>query len=101
MSRSPDFILKAMDKITDARSGKLGCAWLNEDQSLTIALDPGVSISYNANLVIKLFPNDLESVKEAVKEPRIKKIAKEPEPIEPRTTWVGGLPATFFKGSKP
>lgn len=64
MSRSPDYILKAMDKVTDAKSGKLGCAWVNDDGSLTVVFDPGTSISYNPNLVIKLFPNDLEGVKQ-------------------------------------
>ena len=58
MSRTPDYILKVMDKVTDARSGKLGCAWVNDDGSLTIQVDPGVAISYTTTQVIKLFPND-------------------------------------------
>jgi hypothetical protein len=58
MSRTPDYILKVMDKVTDAKSGKLGVAWVNEDGSLTIQVDPGVAISYTSTQVVKLFPND-------------------------------------------
>lgn len=58
MSRTPEFLLKVMDKVTDAKSGKLGCAWVNEDGSLTIQVDPDVTLSHTSTQVIKLFPND-------------------------------------------
>jgi hypothetical protein len=58
MSRAPDFILKALNKRTDAKSGKIGCAWANADGSLTVQLDMMVSLQYDADLVLTLFPND-------------------------------------------
>lgn len=56
--RPADFILKAMDKTTDRRSGRLGVAWMNGDGTLDVVLDPGVALVQGPGVVIKLFPND-------------------------------------------
>jgi hypothetical protein len=60
----PDLVLKAMDKVTGNRSGKIGAAWLNADGSVQLSLDPGVSITYNTDIVYMLFPNDRPPKKE-------------------------------------
>lgn len=56
MSRTPDYRLKVMDKNTGVKSRKLGCAWVNDDESITIQLDTFVSIAYIPGIVITLFP---------------------------------------------
>lgn len=57
-SRTPDFVLKVLDKETGIRSGKIGCAWKDEDGGLTIQLDPCVTLPSRPTLLIRLFPND-------------------------------------------
>lgn len=58
MSRSPDFVVKLLDKTTEKR-GRIGAAWTNEDASISISLDPFVVLpKYPNELVITLFPNE-------------------------------------------
>lgn len=57
-SRKPDFILKALNKYTDQRTGKIGAAWNNKDGSISLVLDLGVQIHQEDGIVIMLFPND-------------------------------------------
>lgn len=59
--RSPDYIVKALDKSNDQRKGRIGAAWLNEDGSISISLDPFVVI--DASLTINLFPKDTPGAK--------------------------------------
>lgn len=54
MSRTPNYILKALDKDYE-KKGKIGAAWDNEDSTITIVLDPFVYISGRDNLVLTLF----------------------------------------------
>jgi hypothetical protein len=61
-SRRPDFILKAMNKTTDQRTGKIGAAWINQDGSIALVLDPAVQIHSDPELVIMLFPNDRDEL---------------------------------------
>lgn len=56
MSRPPDFILKSLNKATEHRTGKIGCAWKNEDGSLTLSLD--IAVMPDPNGLLTLFPND-------------------------------------------
>ena len=58
MSRTPDFILKALNRRTEQRTGKIGCAWQNEDGSITIQLDMCTSLMADPDLLVTLFPND-------------------------------------------
>jgi len=64
---SPNLVLKAMDTVTGAKSGKLGAAWFNNDGSVSLHLDPGVSISYNVAICYMLFPNDRPEKKKSAK----------------------------------
>lgn len=57
-SRAPDYHLKALNKRTDERSGKLGAAWLNSDGSISLVLDMCTSLVSNPDLVLTLFPTD-------------------------------------------
>lgn len=61
-SRRPDFILKALNKATDQRTGKIGAAWINQDGSIALVLDPAVQIHSDPELVIMLFPNDRDDL---------------------------------------
>lgn len=56
-ARNPDYILKAMDKITSEKQ-RIGAAWLEQDRSLTIKIDRFIVISGQHDAIIKLFPND-------------------------------------------
>lgn len=59
MNRSPDYYLKALNKKTDQRTGKIGAAWRNEDGSISVVLDMCVQLSENPDQVLTLFPNNL------------------------------------------
>jgi hypothetical protein len=57
IGRIPDYILKA--KVKDGEyKGKVGVAWINENETFTIRLDPFVVLSAKDELMITLFPND-------------------------------------------
>lgn len=60
MSRTPDYVLKALDKSDDRNSGKIGAGWNNDDGSITIALNRFVFIESHPDLLITLFPKDYE-----------------------------------------
>jgi hypothetical protein len=53
--RKPDFNLSAKPK--DGRPGnKVGAGWINDDGSISIALNVGTTLSWNDELFIGLFP---------------------------------------------
>lgn len=56
IGRKPDYRLKVMHKGTSLK-GDVGCAWRNEDGSLSISLDPFVQLVQDGNLVLTLFEN--------------------------------------------
>ena len=56
--RPPDYIVKVMDKLTDAKSGRLGAAWDNADGSISIIMDPGTCLTYGPTLEIRLFTRE-------------------------------------------
>lgn len=62
--RTPDYKLKMMDKRTGVKSRKMGAAWINESGSITINLDPFVSIPASADIVLTLFPWNWKDEKE-------------------------------------
>lgn len=59
--RKPDFWLKAMDKTTNAKSGKIGAGWKNKDGSVSIDLEAFVVLHGSKSLVLTLFPIDRAS----------------------------------------
>ncbi len=56
--RAPDFHLKALNRRTERRTGKIGAAWLNTDGSITLQLDMCISIPDDPDILLTLFPND-------------------------------------------
>ena len=56
--RKPDFILKCLNKRTNARNDKLGVAWSNPEGNISLILDPCVCLTYDPDMVYTLFPND-------------------------------------------
>ncbi len=53
----PDYTLKIFDKSTEGRT-YIGAGWKNEDESITIVLNPAVVLNYEYCLdkIITLFP---------------------------------------------
>lgn len=54
-TKKPNYRLKFLNKRTEAH-GEIGAAWLNEDQSLSIVLNPLVVLPQSPDLVLTLFP---------------------------------------------
>ncbi len=55
IGRKPDYNLHAMDKVTDEKS-RVGGAWLNDDGSISVKLNPFVTLASTTALVLTLFP---------------------------------------------
>lgn len=60
IGRSPDYILKAMNKATGEKR-KIGAGWKNTDGSITVALDSFTVLQSSPDLVLHLFLNDKEA----------------------------------------
>ncbi len=57
--KKPDYTLSAMDKDNDRLKGLVGAAWINEDGSISIRLNPFVVLDTREhNLELRLFKND-------------------------------------------
>lgn len=54
--KAPDYILKAMNKETGEKSGRIGAAWNNKDGSINIVLDLCVQLSGAKEIELRLFP---------------------------------------------
>ena len=54
--RSPDYRLKSLNKVTEA-SAKVGAAWINEDGTITVVLDPGAIVLGCPEVLLTLFPS--------------------------------------------
>lgn len=52
----PDYTLSVLFKNTSAK-GRVGVGWSQPDGSISIALNPCVQLTYNENIVIRLFKN--------------------------------------------
>ena len=61
MSRKPDYVVKALNKHTDEKN-KVGAAWLNKDGSVSVVLDPFITLTASKSLVITIFPIESEGV---------------------------------------
>lgn len=55
--RKPDFWIKAMNTATNEKR-KIGAAWRNEDNSISLSIDPFTVLASSPELVITLFPID-------------------------------------------
>ncbi len=55
--RKPDYRIKATTRpnVAPKREGVIGCAWTNEDGSLSIRIDPFVTVSGGDDLIITAF----------------------------------------------
>ena len=58
MSTAPDYILKSLNRVTEERSARIGCAWKNPDGSLTLVLDTHITLAASRDMLLTLFPND-------------------------------------------
>lgn len=56
-SRKPDFTVKALNKSTDEK-GRVGAAWTNKDETISVVLDAFVVLHGGKDLLITLFPPD-------------------------------------------
>lgn len=54
-ARKPDYRVSALNKATSVK-GSVGAAWLNEDGTISIVLDPFIVLNDSPNLLITLFP---------------------------------------------
>lgn len=55
MSRKPDYRVAALDKTTDEKNN-IGGAWLNDDGSIAVVLNPFIVLTARKSLLITLFP---------------------------------------------
>lgn len=62
IGRKPDFVLKALNKDTDAKA-KVGAAWNNPDGSISVELNAFVVIPASRGLVLTLFPEGQKAAK--------------------------------------
>lgn len=57
--KKPDYNLSAMDKDNDRLKGTVGVAWINEDGTISIRLNPFVVLDTREHtLELRLFKND-------------------------------------------
>ncbi len=55
-SRQPEYSLNCLNKTTEAK-GRIGAAWLNDDGSIRIVIDPFVVLPPVGEIVLTLFKN--------------------------------------------
>lgn len=58
MARKPDYDLSLMDKKSGRKNPNAGGAWLNDDGSINIQVNPFINITDNPDMVITLFPRN-------------------------------------------
>jgi hypothetical protein len=56
IGRKPEYRLKALNKATGEKSRNAGAAWVNEDGSISIDVEPFVVLRGGKDLVLTLFP---------------------------------------------
>jgi len=66
---TPTHILSAFNKSNQSR-GRIGAGWLQPDGSISISLNPCVTIAQHEDIVIKLFPAKDEDTHERRVVPR-------------------------------
>lgn len=54
--RRPDYNLNALDKNTEQK-GRVGAAWLNDDGTIRVKINPWVVLTGGDSLVLTLFPS--------------------------------------------
>jgi hypothetical protein len=54
--RSPDFILRGLNKTTDEKAPHVGAGWQNDDGSISIVFDRFVALPTDKDWVWTLFP---------------------------------------------
>lgn len=76
-SRKPDYNLTFLNTETGEK-GTIGAAWLNEDESFSIRLNPFVVLQHSKAVHFRLFKNGVE-YKPVSKKPSAKRNHDEPE----------------------
>jgi hypothetical protein len=62
MARKPDYDLSLMDKVSGRKNPSAGGAWINDDGSINIQLNPFITFTSDPNMVITLFPRNTPPV---------------------------------------
>ena len=57
--RKPDYDLSALNKADDRLKGKVGAAWINEDGTISVVLNPFTYLHQDGHLLLTLFPKNL------------------------------------------
>ncbi len=73
----PVMILHAVSKEDPRKKGRIGAAWPNDRGGYRIVLNPGVTIGWNDELYLNLYPNDFKGGGNTRK--RIEPVAKPSE----------------------
>lgn len=55
--RLPNYRVAALNKRTDAK-GRVGAAWSNDDGSISVVIDPFVTLHGGKDMIITLFPDN-------------------------------------------
>jgi len=63
-TRPPDYRLKILNKSTDSKCPNAGAAWINENGSITITINPGVRLIENRDLLYTLFPYEYNKMED-------------------------------------
>jgi len=53
--RPPDYRLKILNKVTEAKNPNAGAAWVNKDGSISLTINPGVVLTDNKDYILTLF----------------------------------------------
>lgn len=56
MPKRPDYRVAAMNKDTEAK-GNIGAAWINENGTISVTIEPFIHIQGGKEMLITLFPN--------------------------------------------
>lgn len=54
----PDYILKAKERGSTVSGNRVGAAWEGKRGMISITLDLGITLAWNHNLQLNLFPNE-------------------------------------------
>ncbi len=58
VSRTPDYVVAALNKHDNRKNGNVGRAWKNDDGSIAVVLDSFIVIEGGRDMLLTLFPYD-------------------------------------------
>jgi hypothetical protein len=72
-ARKPDYDLSLMHKVTGRKNPSAGGAWLNDDGSINIQLNPFITFTDDPDTIITLFPRTAKSTAPPAPIPGVKR----------------------------